>query len=323
MTELVRIEAVPALEREADRNPVEAYLGRLRSARARTVQLGALETLAGALLGQAPSRGMARAFPWRQVRYQHAQKLRADLLERYSPATVRRLLSALRGVLEESWALGLMPREDYAQAARLKPVRGERLPRGRALSAGELRALFEACAAGGAVGARDAALLAVCYGAGLRRAEAAALGLEDFDPATGTLTVRRGKGDRARTVYATNGGRRALVAWLERRGAEPGPLLLAVAKGGRVIPHGLTPHAILKAFARLARRAGVSRFSPHDLRRSFVSDLLDAGADLATVSRLAGHAQLETTRIYDRRPEEAKRRAAEMLHVPYVPGGDQ
>jgi len=323
VTDLVRVGAVTALEREvpADRNPVNVYLGRLRTPRARAVQLGALEACAGVLLGQAAVRGVAMAFPWWELRHPHTAKLRADLLERYAPATVRRLLSAVRGVLEECWTLGLMAHDDYARAARLKPIRGERLPRGRALSAGELRALFEACAPAGVAGARDAALVAILYGAGLRRAEAVALDLEDFDPATGALHVRHGKGDKARQVYATNGGRRAVLAWLEHRGPDPGALLLAVGKGGRIVPRRLTAHATLKALARLARRAGVARFSPHDLRRSYVSDLLDAGADVATVAKLAGHAQLETTRVYDRRPEEAKRKAAELLHVPYVPTG--
>lgn len=261
----------------------------------------------------------ADEFHWGALRYQHVAAIRAELANRYAPATANKMLSALRGVLREAWRLGYVDAANYHRAADVEPVRGERLPRGRALASGELRALFAACARDALPvrAARDAALVSVLYGVGLRRAEAAGLELADYDLGNGELRVR-GKGDKQRVGYAAGGAREALEAWLELRGDEPGPLLCRVNKGGRLELAPISEQAVYAILRRLAKSADVASFSPHDLRRTFVSDLLDAGADIAAVQRLAGHANVQTTARYDRRGEHAKRKAAELLHVPYV-----
>ena len=84
------------------------------------------------------------------------------------------------------------------RACSVEPVRGSRVMKGRALAEGELRALFEACDPSKPGGARNAALLGLVYGAGLRRAEVVGLDLADFDAATGKLVVR-GKGNKERS----------------------------------------------------------------------------------------------------------------------------
>src|SRR5438876_12313509 len=75
-------------------------------------------------------------------------------------------------------------------------------------------------------------------------------------------------------MYATNGAREAIAAWLTVRGPEPGPLFVPVDKAGRIVLRRLTAEPVFDRLAYLAKRAGVQRFSPHDMRRSFISPLL-------------------------------------------------
>ena len=304
-----------------DQNPAAVYLARLAAGSRRTMR-GALDTISGLLSG---GQADAEALPWHQLRYRHTTAVRAALVEKYAPATANKHLAALRGVLKEAWRLGQMESDDYHRAVDLPGVKGTTLPKGRALSSGEIRALFEACADGKPGGARDAALIATLYGAGLRRSESVALDYPgDYEPSTGALAVRAGKGRKARYAYLPAGGRAAMDAWIEVRGDEPGPLLCPVRKDGLIIVRRMTPQAVLYALRKRQEMApGVAPFSPHDLRRTFIGDLLDAGADLAAAQRLAGHAQVGTTARYDRRPEEMKRRAAELLHVPFAAPEDE
>ena len=200
----------------------------------------------------------------------------------------------------------------------VKNVKALRLLRGRALTREEVGALFAGCLADPLPhGARDAAILAVLVGGGLRRSEGGELLVGDYDGGSATLRVRHGKGDKERVVYLTGGAGAAVDAWVRVRGTEPGPLFCRINRTGRIVLVNLSTSAIYLALRKRAARAGVRPFSPHDLRRTFISDLLDAGADLATVQRQAGHASPATTERYDRRGDHAKRRAASLVSIPY------
>ncbi len=296
-----------------DQHPAKVFLARLSVGSRRTMR-DAMDTIAGLLTS---GRCDAETLAWSRLRYQHTAAVRSALAERYAPATANKALSALRGVLRECWRLGQIQAEDYQRAVDVGSVKGERLPRGRALTIGEVTALFQALD-GGPAGARDAGIMALLYGAGLRRSEIVALDREDYDASTGALTIRAAKGNRDRSAYATNGSQDALSAWLRYRGDEPGPLFWPVNKGGKSEPRRITDQAVLLMLRKRADQASVQRFSPHDLRRTFISHLLERGADISIIQRLAGHSQVTTTARYDRRGEEAKRKAAELLQVPYV-----
>lgn len=276
----------------------------------------ALENIAATLTGGAVS---AQDLPWPSLRYQHTQMVRTALAERFSPANANKHLAALRGVLKEAWRLGLLNGEDYQRAVDLEGVRGSRLPPGRSLSDGEILALFEACGRDTtAAGVRDAALLAILYGCGLRRAEAAGLDVSDYDAPAGELRVRQAKGRKDRKAFPSGGARAALDDWLAVRSDEPGALFCPVNRGGRIAPRRMTDQAIYNALRKRSLAAGVPRFSPHDLRRTFTSNLIDVGVDLVTVQGLVGHSKIDTTAKYDRRGEQVRKCAAGVLHVPYV-----
>jgi site-specific recombinase XerD len=299
----------------ADRHPTNVFLARL-SVGSRRTMMQALDLMAGLLTsGSCDALGM----DWSRLRYQHTAAVRSALTERYAPASANKMLSALRGVLRECWRLGQMNADDYQRAVDLDAVKGERLPSGRALTYGEVAALFQTCADNPTpADSRDAAAMALLYGAGLRRSELVALDRDDYDTGSGALTIRSGKGNKDRLGYAANGSEDALEAWLRHRGDNAGPLFWPVNKGGVTEPRRMTAQAVLLMLRKRAALAKVRRFSPHDLRRTFISHLLERGADISIIQQLAGHSQVTTTARYDRRGEESKRTASQLLQVPYV-----
>lgn len=301
--------------RPADERPARIYIHSLAQG-SRRAQQDALAFMAREFTGGTCD---LDTMPWERLRNQHLQAMRATLLERFAAATAQRYLSALRKVLKQAWRQGLMTAEDYHRAVDLDAIKVHRLPAGRDLQPKELAALFEACAQARhpATAARDAALLATLYALGPRRSEAARLPVDAYDRLTGQIRIL-GKGNKERTSYALNESAEALEMWLRHRGSEPGPLFCPITRGGRIQMRFMTSQAIYERARHMAGRAGIERFSPHDLRRTFVGDLLDAGADLSVVQQLAGHASPATTARYDRRGERAKRQAAGRLHVPYV-----
>jgi len=181
------------------------------------------------------------------------------------------------------------------------PAPAKRLP--KALPLADVEAILEASgAAGTTLALRDRALLEVLYGTGARISEAVGLDVDDLDAVDGTVLLR-GKGGKERLVPVGSYARDAVDAYLVRgrpelvaasTAASTGGALFLNARGGR-----LSRQSAWAVLVKAAERAGVTRdVSPHTLRHSFATHLLDGGADVRVVQELLGHASVTTTQVY-------------------------
>jgi integrase/recombinase XerD len=296
-----------------DQNPAAIYLASLRPSGRMTMRTGL--NVAAEILSS--GKHTARTLAWGELRYQHTIALRSALAGRYSPATTNKILSAVKRVLKEAWRLGQIPSEDYQRAIDLKNVRGSRLPAGRALETDEVKALLKVCKKDERpLGKRDYAILSLLYAGGLRRSEVVALDLRDYNQKENAMKIRDGKGGKERMVYLGGGIEQPLQQWLDIRGEDAGALFCPISWKGKLLARRLSDQSIAYLLVQRAKEAGLERTSPHDFRRTFISNLLDAGADIATVQQLAGHASVTTTARYDRRGAEAKKKAARLISVP-------
>ena len=310
-------DVVPVGERlPADRDPHAIYLASLAPSGRKAMQAN-LRTFARTLTaGQVAVEDL----PWAALGAQHLSYCKAQWAsEGAAPSTINTRLAGVKGVLRAAWLIGLMSTDAYQRAIAIKPASGSRQPAGRALSLGELQALFAACRADRtAAGPRDAALLAILYGTGVRVSELSALQLSDWNADKSRLTIL-GKGNKQRYCFLSNGSLNALTDWLTVRGQIPGRIFLGIYRSGRInTKSGMSPQSIAGRIKKRAEQAGVKSCSPHDFRRSHISDALDNGADIAAVAANAGHASVMTTAKYDRRGVRAQRKAAATVHVPYV-----
>jgi integrase/recombinase XerC len=202
--------------------------------------------------------------------------------------SVGRKLAALRSCFRFLVRRGVLERNPARELA------GPRQPRKLVsfLPIDEATELVEGRALGGAWRERDHAILELLYASGLRVSELSGLDVDAVDRAERTVRVV-GKGRKERIVPYGDAAEQALGAWLRRRGGQPGPLFVG-ARGGR-----LGVRAVHTLVRRAARAAGLTRrVSPHTLRHTFATHLLDGGADLRMIQELLGHSRLSTTQRY-------------------------
>jgi integrase len=260
---------------------------------------------------------IAFKFPWHQITLDQA-RIFSDHLNHstFKPATIAVYITTLRILLKACRQVGLI---DHTRLALLLDQLN--LPRigvqdvGRALSPGEIEALFVAAANPDLWRqARNQALLAIFCTTGMRRCEVLDLTMLDWDRENRVLQVNRGKGNNPRVVPLHPDADAYLATWVSQRGNHDGPMFIGTKKrpsermGDRSIGH------ILK---RLADKAKIAPMSSHDFRRTAVTTLLRT-TDPAVVARLVGHKSLDTTFRYDKTPLNLQRNAVNSLAVPSI-----
>jgi integrase/recombinase XerC len=230
-----------------------------------------------------------------RVTTRHVRAYLAWLSEQgYARTTIARRLAALR-----SW-FRFMCRQGTITTNPCDGVRGPRqdkkLP--HFLTGADINRLLTAPQGGDVLDCRDRAILETLYSAGLRVGELVGVNLEDLDLDSGCVTVR-GKGRKERLAMLGDPAVQALRKWLDARNtftvaAAKQPAVFLNQRGGR-----LTTRSVGRLLEKYLAMAGLdARTSPHTLRHSFATHLLDAGADIRGVQELLGHKSLTTTQIY-------------------------
>ncbi len=220
-------------------------------------------------------------------------------------STVSRKLAATRGLFDHLRRAGRLPQNP---AELLPHPRGEsRLP--RVMSTEEIRTLLDRIGASSPLERRDKAMLEVAYCCGLRCSELVGLELESIDFDSETVRVL-GKGGKERIVPLGEPAQKAVSGYLERGrpalSSSPSEKALLLSKSGR----RLSPSDVTRRLALWVREAALAgRVSPHALRHSFATHMLEGGADLRSIQELLGHSSISTTQVYTRVDPSRLRRA--------------
>lgn len=294
---------------------VDLYLNSLRSTGTRKTYERSLETVARIL---SDGRRDARTFQWQNLKYQDDQRLLAGLNHGMAPATANLCITVYRRFMRSLRRSGVVTADRLEAVRELENIPHQVMPTGRELAASEIDRILLHCASKRTPkGVRDAALVGLIYGTGMRRQEAVNLTLADYRPGQSPeVVVRSGKGRKDRGVDLKPELQARVAAWLELRGMAPGPLFCPVSNGGYVFVGKLHPQTVTDIMREISVELGLVKFTPHDLRRSFATHLMDAGAPIPLVAELLGHSNVKVTARYYRANERKKREASYS-----VPGG--
>ena len=302
---------------EISRNPLTLYLARL----APSSQL----TMRYVLQDAADRLGFEEInledIDWHLLQPEHVMALVAVLREDgYAPNTSSLYVNAVRGVMNEAWRISLISQEHLLKMRSVKATAGTRLSQGRNLRRTLIRELMDVCAADPRPqGLRDAAVIGILYGSGMRKSESVNLDLAQVNFAERSLRVT-GKGNKELLKYAPAWAFAKLQAWLEFRreqlkeGEQDDSFLFnRIRRGSHITRERITKHAIYYIARQRGEQVG-AKIMPHDFRRSFITRVIEEH-DLSIAQKLAHHTNIQTTASYDVRDDNERRRAIDRFDL--------
>jgi integrase len=306
-------------------NPAAVYLRSLGSPTTVKSQRDALNIVARKLLGiqdigrRKKDQGIndCLLFDWGTLRYEHVSAIQTWLLSEYQSSSAQKMIAAVKGALKAAWRTGQMTSDDYMRAVDLKPITPNTAA-GRMLSPEEVIALLSTCRGVTVKAKRDRAIIMLMAFHTARRAEITTVQYSDYvpeyKPGVNRL-VLHGKGRKDRVEFLQNGERKVLDDWIALRGSEPGPLFFTVRKSDEIIKTPLSTMTVYMTIRRRIAQAGIKNATPHDLRRTAISNLLNV-TDALTAAKIAGHSNPMTTMKYDKRGEDKMIEAMGKIHMP-------
>lgn len=289
-------------------NPALQYITSLQSHLSKKVMTSLLDVVAR-YLGYSGIRDC----DWVSISNYHVMAFVSDSINAgKAPSTINTYLAAIRGVARAAWRSKMISRDQLDRILDVSAVRGTRLAKGGALDADEIKALIQICLSDTSPrGIRDCALFSLSIGCGLRRSELIALTRGDVDLKYEVIRVL-GKGNKEREAYMPPAVTNFLQTWMEYQSnywlskigvaAEDSmPLFPRIKRHDVVTNEFITSQAVWYLLKERLKIGGMEDRSPHDLRRTFATILLDQGEDIFTVQQAMGHSNVATTQKYDRR----------------------
>lgn len=293
------LENIPA-ELEKD-HVVREYLDRLSSEKSKITMSSFIRRILSFFLSE------NKKFKWDDLNDALVSRFVTSQIKVASPATVNTMLICIKGISERLWISNRIDSKTWQLITKIKRVHGSRISRGRMLGTDEIKHLFEYCdrPRAGLRDVRDAAIFAVMCYCGLRRSEVAGLRYENVSLDENTPFIRLiGKGNKERVVPLPSEAVKRMKAWKEQRGNAAGFFFQAIENGEKICQHGLNPASIYMICKFTALRLGMKKWTPHDLRRTCASTLIEKGVDLTTVRDWLGHSSVTSTQLYDKRSQD-------------------